>query len=203
MRVRVQVVIEAADADDERPVVVHEVAQIERGELGVATLGLHLAEAKDLLQKVQEVVVDEQVRTCLAEQMTCPVCSRARAHKDAKIVVRTLFGTVRLPSPRWYHCPCQPQPTRTFSPLVVALPERATPELRYLESKFAGLVSYGLSAQLLAETLPLGRRLHASAVQRHAQATAQRLEDELGPEQAMFAEGCSGTWTLFHGPTCP
>ena len=85
----------------------------------MATLGLHLAEAKDLLQQVQEVVVDEQVRTCLAEQMACPGCGRARAHKDAKtIVVRTLFGTVRLPSPRWYHCPCQPQPTRTFSPLV-------------------------------------------------------------------------------------
>jgi hypothetical protein len=204
MRVRVQVVIEAADADDERPVVVHEVAQIERGELGVATLGLHLAEAKDLLQKVQEVVVDEQVRTCLAEQMACPVCSRARAHKDATtIVVRTLFGTVRLPSPRWYHCPCQPQPTRTFSPLAAALPERATPELRYLESKFAGLVSYGLSAQLLAETLPLGRRLHASAVQRHAQATAQRLEDELGPEQAMFAEGCQRDLDALPQPDLP
>ena len=49
MRVRVQVVIEADDVEDERPVIVHEVAQIERGELGVATLGLHLAEAKDLL----------------------------------------------------------------------------------------------------------------------------------------------------------
>ena len=119
MRVRVQVVIEADDAEDERAAVVHEVAQIDRDTLAVDTLGLHLAEAKDLLQQVQAVVVDEQVRTCLAEQVPCPNCGRARAHKDAKtIVVRTLFGTVRLPSPRWYHCPCTPQPTRTFSPLV-------------------------------------------------------------------------------------
>src|SRR5437660_693588 len=129
MRFRVQVVIEADDAEDERAVVVHEVAQIDRDTLAVDTLGLHLAEAKDLLQQVQEVVVDEQVRTCLAEQMACPGCGRARAHKDAKtVVVRTLFGTVRLPSPRWYHCPCQPQPTRTFSPLAATLPERTTPE---------------------------------------------------------------------------
>lgn len=203
MRVRIQVVIEPDDDNDQAPAV-HEVAQIDRDTLTVDTLGLHLAEAKDLLQQVQAVVVDEQVRTCLAEQMACPDCGRARAHKDAKtIVVRTLFGTVRLPSPRWYHCPCQPQPTRTFSPLAAALPERTTPELRYLASKFAGLVSYGLSAKLLAETLPLGRPLHASAVQHHTQATAQRLEDELGPEQPMFAEGCQAEWEMLPRPDLP
>lgn len=72
-------------------------------------------------------------------------------------MLRTLFGTMHLRSPRWRQCPCQPQTTRTFSPLAAALPERTTPELLYLESKFAGLVSYGLSARLLAETLPIGR----------------------------------------------
>ena len=149
-------------------------------------------------------MVDEQARTCLAEQGPCPDCGRARAHKDAKtIVVRTLFGTVRLPSPRWYHCPCQPQPTRTFSPLAAALLERTTPELRYLESKFAGLISYGLSAKLLAETLPLGRPLHSSAVQRQVQVTAQRLEDELGPEQAMFADGCQRDLDALPRPDLP
>ncbi len=94
-----------------------------------------------------------------------------------------------MASPRWRHCPCQSQPTHTFCPLAAALPERATPELRYLESKFAGLVSYGQSARLLAETLPLGRMLHASAVRLHALATAERLESELGPEQPIFADG--------------
>jgi len=104
--------------------------------------------------------------------------------------VRTLFGTLHLRSPRWYHCPCQPQTTRTFSPLAAALPERTTPELLYLESKFAGLVSYGLSARWLAETLPIGRPWYASAVRLHAQATGERLKSELGPEQSMFADGC-------------
>ena len=111
-------------------------------------------------------------------------------HKDAHtIVVRTLFGTLHLRSPRWHQCRCQLHTTRTFSPLAAALPERTTPELLYLESKFAGLVSYGLSAKWLAETLPLGRRLHASAVRLHTQATGERLESELGPEQSMFADG--------------
>lgn len=136
MRVRVQVVIES---EDNGPPVVHEVAQLDRGDLLIDTLGLQLAEAKDLLQKVQEVVVSEQVRTCLAEQVACPQCGRARRHKDADvIVVRTLFGTLHLRSPRWWHCRCQPQPTHTFCPLAAALPERTTPELLYLESKFSG-----------------------------------------------------------------
>jgi len=203
MKVRVQVIIESDDGDD-RPPEVHEVAHLERADVRIDTLGLQLAEAKDLLQKVQEVVVVEQVRTCLAEQVACPSCGRARRHKDADtIVVRTLFGTCHLRSPRWWQCSCLPHPTRTFSPLAAALPERTTPELLYLESKFAGLVSYGLSAKLLAETLPLGRPLHATAVRLHAQATAERLEDELGPEQPMFIEGCQAEWDELPRPDLP
>ncbi len=207
MRLSVQVVIEPddeeADQDQQSPVV-HEVATIERGDLTVDTLGLQMAEAKLLLQRVQEVLIDEQARGCLAEQIACPQCSRPRAHKDSKtIVMRTLFGTVHLGSPRWRHCSCQHQPTRTFSPLAAALPERTTPELRYLESKFAGLVSYGQSARLLAETLPLGRPLHASAVRLHALAAAERLESELGPEQPMFAEGCQREWDALPRPDLP
>ena len=76
--------------------------------------------------------------------------------------------------------------TRTFSPLAALLPERSTPEVVYLEAKFAGLTSYGLSAELLGEVLPLGRPLHATAVRFHTQAVAQRLEDELGDERCSF-----------------
>jgi hypothetical protein len=204
MKVRVQVVLECDDDGDDHPPVVHEVGHFERGALQIDTLGLQLAEAKDLLQKVQEVVIAEQVRACIAEQVACPCCGRARRHKDiATLVMRTLFGTLRLHSPRWYRCPCTPQPSRTFSPLASILPERTTPELLYLESKFAGLVSYGLSARLLAETLPLGRPLHATAVRLHAQRTAERLEDELGPEQSMFIEGCQRDWDELPRPDLP
>src|SRR5437899_401540 len=184
MKLRVQVVIEAENGDGAgHSSVVHEVAQIDRDALSVDTLGLQLAEAKHLLQKVQSVLIAEQVRVHLAQQVACPDCGRPRAHKDTKtIVTRTLFGTLHLHSPRWHQCPCQPQTTRTFSPLAAALPERTTPELLYLESKFAGLVSYGLSARLLAETVPIGRPLHASAVRLHMLSTAERLESEFGPE---------------------
>jgi hypothetical protein len=205
----VQVVIEPDDDHeqdgDRQATVIHEVAAIQRDtEVSLDTLGLQLTEAKGLLQRVQEVVIDEQARSSLAEQKACQQCGRQHPHKDTKtIVMRTLFGTVRLASPRWRQCPCQSQPTRTFCPLAAALPERSTPELLYLESKFAGLISYGQSASLLAETLPLGRTLHASAVRPHALATAKRLEGELGPEQTIFADGCQRDFDAMPRPDLP
>ena len=153
MKVTVQVVV---DGDDE-PTAVREVFTLKRGAVTPDTLGLQLAEAKALLCAVQETVVDAQVKDTLAAQAACPHCGTPRRHKDAcAIVVRTLFGTLQLPSPRWWHCPCQPQPRQTFRPLAVLLPERITPELCYLQAKFAALASYRVAATLLAELLPLG-----------------------------------------------
>jgi hypothetical protein len=150
------------------------------------------------------VIVAEQVGGCLATQVACPDCGRPRRHKDARtITVRTLFGRLRLRSPRRHHCPCRPQPRKTFSPLAEILPERTTPELLYLESKFASLVSYGLSARLLGELLPLGRALHATTIRRHTQATAERLKAELGAERAMFIKGCQRDWEHLPRPDLP
>ncbi len=82
-------------------------------------------------------------------------------------------------------------------------PERPTPELPYLEAKFAGLTCYGLSAQLLAEVPPTGRPLHGTVLRRQVQGVAQRLEDELGEERSSFIEGCPATGGSCHAPTCP
>jgi hypothetical protein len=102
-------------------------------------------------------------------------------------VVRTVFGVLRLDSPRWWSCPCALRlAVRTFSLLAAVLRERMTPELSYLQARFAGLVSYGLSADLLNEILPLGRALHATTVRRQVQVTAQRLEDETRRGAANF-----------------
>ena len=138
MKVSVQVVVET----DGTPAVVAETFSLERGPLAAGTVGLRLDEAKDLLSAVQATVVNEQVKESLAAQAPCPRCGTARRHKDGRdIVVRTLFGTLRLASPRWWHCSCSAHDTATFSPLAAVLRERTTPELVYLEAKFAGLVS--------------------------------------------------------------
>jgi len=181
MKVTMQVVLHA---DDDTETVVREAFTVQRGALAPDTVGLQLEEAKDLLAAVQDTLVEHQVAAALASAASCPDCGIPRRHKDSRrIVVRTVFGVLRLDSPRWWSCPCTPRTARTFSPLAAVLRERTTPELSYLQTRFAGLVAYGLSADLLNEILPLGRVLHATTVRRQVQATAQRLENELGDEQ--------------------
>ncbi|MGH9068308.1 MAG: ISKra4 family transposase, partial [Acidimicrobiales bacterium] len=201
MKVTVSVVIEA---DGQAPTLVRDVFSMERGALSPDTLGLRLDEANGLLSAVQEAVVDQQVNLALATQSACPDCGEDRRHKDTRgIVVRSLYGTLHLRSPRWWHCNCRPHDTRTFSPLAALFPERTTPELAYLEAKFSGLAAYGASAKLLGEVLPLGRRLHATTLSRQAQAVAERLEDELGDERWSFIDTCQRDRDALPRPDMP
>src|SRR5262249_2621745 len=161
MRVRIQVIIESEAIETS---VVQEVATLERGPLQPEGLGLTLAEAKDLLRGVQEQMTAGQVAEFVARQQRCPSCGQVRPRKGRhEIVYRTPFGKLRLDSPRLYACPCQEAaPRASTSPLAERLPERTAPELAYLEAKFASLMSYGLTVELLAEILPLGAELNTS-----------------------------------------
>jgi hypothetical protein len=106
------------------------------------------------------------------------------------ILFRTVFGKLELDSPRLRRCPCQPSGQASTSPLVELLPEHTAPELRYLESKWASLVSYGLTVKALQDLLPVDARLNAKSVRRDALSIARRLEAELGPEPVLPLAGC-------------
>src|SRR5215813_12275908 len=124
-----------------------------------------LAEAKTVLARLQQRLVEQQAAEYLWAQSRCPHCGTKRSHKGAHtITLRTLFGKLRLNSPRLYHCQCQRHPARTFSPLAERLPERNTPELLYLETKWASLMSYGMTSKLLDEVLPIGKHINAATV---------------------------------------
>ena len=139
MHVKVQVIIEP---DDGAPVIVEDVALLQRADLTPETLGLTLAEAKELLASLQTVIASEQIRAYTEQQRRCPECGTARAYKGQhQVVVRTLFGKLHLPSPRLYACPCQTDSRRSFSPLAELLPDRTAPELQYLQAKWASLMS--------------------------------------------------------------
>jgi hypothetical protein len=93
-----------------------------------------------------------QAAAFLASRVACPSCGRARGIKDHKTIsFRTLFGRLELASPRLRRCPCQHTGPGSTSPLVDLLAERTTPELLYLESKWASLVSYGLTVKALQD----------------------------------------------------
>src|ERR1035437_6557711 len=167
MKVRIQLVIEAENGEPEK---VEEIVRLERGSLRPEELGLTLAEAKVLLHGMQQAVVTEQVEEYLGKFKTCPDCGAPRTRKGQHpIVYRTLFGKLNLISPRLYDCPCQKQGRHSSSPLAELLTTHCAPELVYLETKFASLMSYGLSIELLSEVLPITEEVSATSMQRHLQ----------------------------------
>ena len=201
MKVKVQLIIEAEDGSGE---VLQEVAQWNRGALRPEQLGMTLAEAKQLLQGVQQAMVRQQVSEYITQQSTCSCCNKIRGRKGQhEILFRTLFGKLTLNSPRFYECRCQGKGRISSSPLAELLSERTAPELMYLETKFAALMSYGLTVDLLGEILPIGSPINASAVYRRLHQVAGRLESELGEEQFMFIEGCQRDWDKLPPPGPP
>ncbi len=203
VRVQVSAVAEAEDSAQ-----FSEVFVLERDQLTAASAGLGLAEAHALLTSIQKAVVCAQATAAVAEHRLCVRCGRAHRRKDTRtITMRTLFGTLHLDSPRLVTCPCRADDAEgapaTFSPLATTLTQRHTPELVYLQARFAAVMSFDLAAHLLGEILPLGRTLHASAVRDQVNTVATRLEGELGPEQYMFAQGCQRDWDQLPRPDLP
>jgi hypothetical protein len=167
------------------------------------TLGLTLAESKTLLAGVQELMVAQQAASYSAAHAAWPGCGAPRRSKGQhQIVVRSLFGTLQLNSPRLATCACQPaELPRSNSPLAERLPERTTPERRYLEAKWAALLPFGVTVEMLEELLPL--QASHTAIHRHTQQVAERLERELGEEQMFFVEGCQRDWDRLPQPDGP
>ena len=72
------------------------------------------------------------------------------------------------------------------------LPERTSPELKYIQSKWAALMSFGATEKLLEEVLPI--QANMSSVFYNTCKVAERLEQELKEERCMFVNGCEYEW---------
>ena len=202
MKLKLQLIIESDSGQTE---VVQELAELERHSLRPENLGLTLSEAKELLQEVQRAMVTHQTTGYVTQQIPCPKCGKIQSRKGKhQIVLRTLFGKLRLDSPRLYNCGCcSKEEYRSFSPLAELLTERTAPELAYLETKFAAMISYGLTAELLAEVLPTGGNINVAGVYRNLQGVAERMEAELGEEKWHFIDGCQREWDMLPPPRPP
>lgn len=164
MHITLQVVVQD---EGETPATVTEIAQFERTAFDAGSLGLHLAEAKALLGKLQRTMVSAQVAEMVAQSSVCPKCGAPMTCKGHhRLVFRSPFGRLSFDSPRLYPCRQCSGSASTFSPLASCLPERVSPELQYLEVKFAALMSYGLTVNVLQEILPLDHALAASSIRR-------------------------------------
>src|SRR5713101_3456430 len=190
MRFTVQLII---CANDGRSDTTHDVAVLEKDCQRIEQLGLTLAEAKQLLTQLQQHLVARQATAFVTTRSQCEACGTPlRMKEQTTRVLRTLFGTVVLASPRLYHCRCRARKTTTFRPLSVLLTESTTPELLFLETKWASLISYGMTARVLKDFLPLDETLNATTIQNHTLAVAQHCEEELGEEQEVCVDGCPG-----------
>jgi hypothetical protein len=201
MKIRIQMVIETENGKPEK---IEEIALLERGALQQEMLGLTLAEAKTLLHGMQQTVVTGQITEYLEQFKTCPHCGVQRTKKGQhSIIYRTLFGKLNLESPRLYDCSCKSQERHSSSPLAQLLTTHCAPELQYLETKFASLMSYGLSVQILSEVLPVADVINYTSLHRQLRCVAEKIESELGDEQFQFIEGCPRDWGELAPPGPP
>ena len=132
MKIKVQIMIEYEERGQP---IVEEIECLCRGDLLPETLGLTVNEGKEVLARIQKAMVTHQATEYVAQQRSCPHCGKKRHNKGRhELILRSLFGKLHIGSPRLYTCGCQPQEKQSFSPLADRLPERTTPEFRYLQS---------------------------------------------------------------------
>jgi hypothetical protein len=75
--------------------------------------------------------------------------------------------------------------------------------LLFLETKWAALVSYGVTAQLLRDVLPIDDALAPCTIREHVFKVAERLEQALGEEQWSFLDSCPAEWSRLPIPNGP
>jgi hypothetical protein len=149
MKIKVQLVVCDDDGHEETAT---DVVVLKKACQQLEQVGLSLAEAKSLLAALQKQIVERQAAAFLATGTHCQTWGIPLRTKGSHTsTFRTLFGTLRLRSPRLHRCPCHSQTPATFSPLTTLLPEHTAPELLFMETKWASLVSYGLTVQALKD----------------------------------------------------
>lgn len=164
---RARLVLEMV-GDDGRPIATETVADLVKDARGIEDLGLSLSESKALLAKLQQKMVETQVDVWLRQYRKGD--GRALRHKGYyPVTSHTLFGDVRLKSPRY----CLPRSEGsngpvTVSPLRQLIPDHVAPERLYLETRWASLVPYAAAAELLADVLPIDCGSNATTVRQHA-----------------------------------
>ena len=164
MRIRIQFRI---IGDDNSVISEDEILHFDKDDNRLEAIGLSFANSKAILVGIQERVVTAQAASFLERHRCCDLCGSLLLSKGrCRIQFRTAFGTIALVSPRFHRCLCQPSVTKSFSPLTRLFTEHTAPELLYLETRWASLVSYGMTAGLLKDILPISEIGRASCRER-------------------------------------
>src|SRR3954451_9614576 len=170
--------------DDGTVVTDSEILRLEKSDHRLEAVGLSIGESKILQKGLQQQVVTAQAAAFVSRHRCCPACGRQLCSKGKyPIVFRTVIGNVTLSSPRFYRCGCQPADSQTFSPLAELFTEHTAPELLYLETRWASLISFGMTAALLKDVLPVADTTNPETVRCHLHKVADRHEADLGTSE--------------------
>lgn len=166
-------------------------------------LGLSLLESKQLLQTLQQKILVAEVNQYLESQKSCPCCQHKRRIKGHETFqYRTLFGTVVLPNLRLYNCGCDNAHGKIYSVLNDWLKEHNSPELQYIETKWASHLSYHKASSLLQDLLPIHLTHNAVTVRSHLHKAIQKQEKEL-ETVSLEVSGCENMLAQLPKPDKP
>src|SRR3954464_6829512 len=166
----------------------------------LATLGLPLAEGKQLLAGVQQELVAAQARLHAARHPACRSCSTTCRIKDYRQhAIATLFGQVALRLPRYCCVGCGVTEAGLGWPSHI----RSTPELDRLRAQLAALMPYRTATEVLGQGFPVDagadpetRRRHtfkiaeAVAAQETMQPPPTGAEAIVAPQDSTFIRSC-------------
>lgn len=143
-------------------------------------LGLRLAEGRHLAHEAQRALVDVQAQAFVAASRLCAHCGAKLSIKARHTIrYRTVFGKVSMDSPQLRACKCRDGASgKSFSPLASAIPLRVSPELEYLQVKWAAHLRYAVATALLKETLPIDQAVSTSGLRNRVWAVGQELDDK-------------------------
>jgi hypothetical protein len=156
----------AVDCEDDARCLSTDLAEICRPEgLGdIASLGLTLPEAKQLLASVQRAVGSAQADSHGLRRPCCSACNRKCHLKDWRgHHIATLFGAVTVPLPRFRCTACNRIATSVGWPSRC----RATPELDQLRAHLSALMTYRVASGVLQHLLPMDAGLSPETLRNH------------------------------------
>ena len=107
MRFKIQIIID----DEHGDAITEDVFVLNKSTDGENLVGISLSESKQVLKRLQHLIVSQQAHHYTLSHRHCPCCEKQRRIKDTYLIqYRTLFGIVPIPNQRLYHCACTHTP---------------------------------------------------------------------------------------------
>lgn len=144
------------------------------------SIGMSLSESKDILKTLQQHIIEKQLGAFIESKHL----QKLRKKGSYPVKLKTLFGDISFKSPRYYNLEGAEQ--KTYSPLNELLPQHTTPELLFIETKWACLIPFEKTANLLKDLLPVSETLSGTTIQNNLYDLVIDQEKEIGEEQFMF-----------------